>query len=91
MKNPPVAAKIHRFTSSTSEINIPKIKPRKHEQAERKFANSAFLTLMPAESNTAKSPIANVQNILFEPERYFWTNGFLRYCIMHNHTVVCIM
>ena len=32
------------------------MKPIKHEHAERKFANIAFLTLIPADNNTAKSP-----------------------------------
>ena len=72
MKNPPVAANIHKFTSAISEINIPKTKPIKHEQAVRKLANSAFLTLIPAESNTAKSPkvsteIYNSIKELFKP------------------------
>lgn len=56
MKKPPVAAKIQKFASSISEINTPKINPIKQAHAERKFANNAFLTLIPADSNTAKSP-----------------------------------
>lgn len=63
MKNPPVAAKIHKLTSATSdEITIPKTKPMKQEQAERKLASNAFLTVIPADNNTAKSPKVNKES-----------------------------
>ena len=55
-KSPAVAANIHKFTSSISPIKIPRISPIKQEQAERKLANSADLTVIPDDNNTAKSP-----------------------------------
>ena len=36
-------------------------KPRKHDRADTKFANSAILTGMPALSRTAKSPVGKIK------------------------------
>ena len=56
-KKPAVRAKTHELTFSISPIRIPKTRPMKHEQAERKFAKRACFILIPADSNTAKSPV----------------------------------